>query len=233
MTMLRKLELDFCEWGEHDDEQGSYFLPSYRDPKATITHACWIIESNPHLLDLKLDGILLKDHRDAHLLTRSISGLRRLQYLTLEIVQWEEIPEEETQQFRDLETLYQQLGALTELEQLNLRALYFDPSGVCGVSDNYKLNTFPGLFSLGKKETGRSGYLQLLGGLTKLKGLYGSNCLVTEETEATVGMDEIKWVDRHWVALETAHFGKGKQEGQECLDVLDWWDEVQRSQREL
>ncbi|KAF9129405.1 hypothetical protein BGX30_013960, partial [Mortierella sp. GBA39] len=40
---------------------------------------------------------------------------------------------EETQQFRDLETLYQQLGALTELERLDLRALFFDPSSIRGV----------------------------------------------------------------------------------------------------
>ncbi|KAF9142264.1 hypothetical protein BGX30_003069, partial [Mortierella sp. GBA39] len=53
---------------------------------------------------------------------------------------------------------------------------------------------------------GRPGYLQLLGGLTKLKELYGSTCLVIEETEATVGTDEIKWMDRLWVALETAQF---------------------------
>lgn len=511
MTLLTKLDVDLLERLKCED--CPYYLPSYRDPKATITQVCWIFDSNPHLLDVKLTSVLLKDRRDAHLLTRSISGLWKLQCLNLELVQWEETPEgvmprvgtdiffacspalremsviskwedpgeslvfmdeyifnppgtpqpwekrdeecglatttpmrqgplddlkslllgffceetterdlqsmlqhcpnlttivmpalseihnirqlakeiaeycprlsdlssdgfsgggdairglllwilgalppqqvtifrcggipsftvhglddagslfrrhsstlreillngcqnidskaiqaivvecgalerltivrsmggdqrqrcleledaiefpwactkiqelrltiaipdtplhhpaegtvpyylrplpttlsaEETRQFRDLESLYQQLGALTELERLDLRALFFDPSGDREVSGDFIVNTFPGLFSLGKKETGRPGYLQLLGGLTKLKGLYGSTCLVMEETEVTVGMDEIEWMDRYWVALEMAQFGKG---GQECLKVLDWWDEIQGSRIE-
>ncbi|KAH7055120.1 hypothetical protein BKA57DRAFT_501655 [Linnemannia elongata] len=112
----------------------------------------------------------------------------------------------ETQQFRDLESFYRQLGALTELERLDLRALFFDPSGDREVSGNFMVNTFPGMFSLGKKEIRRPGYLQLLGGLTKLKELYGSICLAMEETEATVGMDEVVWMDKHWPALERAGF---------------------------
>ncbi|KAK3814548.1 MAG: hypothetical protein JOS17DRAFT_446414 [Linnemannia elongata] len=508
MTLLTKLNFDLSERLKCED--CPYFLPSYRDPKAIITQICWIIDSNRHLLDVDLASILLKDRRDAHLLTRSISGLQKLQYLTLELVQWEGAPEgvmprvgtdiifacsptlreisitskwedpseslvfmdeyifsppgtpqpwekrdeecgltttmltrkgfledlkslllghffeetteedlrsmlrhcpnlttvvmpaiseihnirqlasdvaeycprlsdlsndglsgggdeirelllwvlralppqqvtrfrcggiptftihglddagslfrrhsstlreillngcqnvdskaiqaivivcgalerltivrsmdgdqrqrclkledaiefpwactriqelrltiaipdtplhhpaegtvpyyhrplpttlsaEETQQFRDLESFYQQLGSLTELERLDLRALFFDPSGDREVSGNFLVNAFPGLFSLGKKEMGRPGYLQLLGGLTKLRGLSGSTCLVLEETEVTVGMDEIEWMNRYWVALEKAHFGKG---GQECFKVLDWWHEIQRS----
>lgn len=137
---------------------------------------------------------------------------------------------DETQQFRDLETLYRQLGALTELERLDLWTLFFDPSGDRLMSGNFMVNTFPGLFSLGKKEAGRPGYLQLLRCLTKLKELYGSTCLVMEETEVTVGIEGIEWMDRHWVALEKVQFGK---RGQECLKVLDWWDEVQRSRMDL
>lgn len=70
MTMLTRLKQDLCGQGEHEVVQ-----------KATLTHACWIIDSNPSLMDIKLIGILLNDLRDAYLLTASFFRLLRFQTL--------------------------------------------------------------------------------------------------------------------------------------------------------
>ncbi|KAF9156502.1 hypothetical protein BG015_004714 [Linnemannia schmuckeri] len=88
MTMLTKLNFFFGQQGEF--EECPYYLPSYRDPKAIITQLCWLVSSNPHLLDLKLQGFIIKDDRDVRLLTRAISGLQRLQSLYVFFYQWED-----------------------------------------------------------------------------------------------------------------------------------------------
>lgn len=131
---------------------------------------------------------------------------------------------EETIQFMKLESFYRQLGTLTQLEQLNLRAIYLDPAGNREVSCDVLINTFPGMFSLGKRESGRVGFLQLLGGLSKLKRLTGSTCLMTNETGVTVGMDEVQWMDKHWPALEIANFSKDGM----YSDPLIWLKETRR-----
>lgn len=113
---------------------------------------------------------------------------------------------EETQQFRELELFYQQLGKLTELQRLELQALYFDPTGERDVSWAFGANSFPGMLSLGSEEAGRPGYLHLLRGLSKLKALVGSVSADAKETQVTVGMDEVEWMDKHWPVLEEAGF---------------------------
>ncbi|KAG0295295.1 hypothetical protein BGZ96_012068 [Linnemannia gamsii] len=120
------------------------------------------------------------------------------------------LSQDETIQFKKLESFYRQLGTLAQLERLNLRAIYLDPAGNREASCDFMVNTFPGLFSLGRSESGRLGNLQLLGGLSQLKGLSGSTCLMTEETEVTVGMDEVQWMDKHWPALKTANFSMNR-----------------------
>ncbi|KAK3814547.1 MAG: hypothetical protein JOS17DRAFT_760739 [Linnemannia elongata] len=113
---------------------------------------------------------------------------------------------EERQQFKDLESFYRQLGKLTQLRRLELRALYSDPTGMRKSSWVFPANSFPGMLSLRNEGTGRPGYLQLLGGLTKLKTLIGSVAAYTKETMVTIGMDEVVWMDKHWPALEKAGF---------------------------
>ncbi|KAH7055108.1 hypothetical protein BKA57DRAFT_453048 [Linnemannia elongata] len=113
---------------------------------------------------------------------------------------------DETQEFRALESFYRQLGILTELRQLKLRALISDPTGQRRVSWDYGKVAFPGMLSLGSEKTGRPGYLHLLGGLKKLTKLVGSVRLSALETRVTVGMHEVEWMDRHWPALEEAGF---------------------------
>ncbi|KAG0248108.1 hypothetical protein BGZ95_008218, partial [Linnemannia exigua] len=81
MTMLTKLNIATQYWCDY--ESYLYRLPSSRDPKATLTFICWILDSNPHLLDVVLDDLTIKDQRDVRLLTKSISGLKNLQRLAL------------------------------------------------------------------------------------------------------------------------------------------------------
>ncbi|KAG0310219.1 hypothetical protein BGZ97_012709, partial [Linnemannia gamsii] len=110
---------------------------------------------------------------------------------------------EETAQFRLLESFYRQIGTLTELQILNLQALFFDPrENGRKISTEFYDDIFPGLLSLGSRETGRPGYLHLLGGLTKLRSLEGSFSATTEEAKATFGVREVVWMEQHWPALE-------------------------------
>ncbi|KAG0380391.1 hypothetical protein BGX24_008640 [Mortierella sp. AD032] len=87
MTLLTKLELTFVE--QYEFMVCPYGLPSCRNPKANITQACWIINSNPHLLDLDLSGFIIKDRRDVRLLATAIYGLKRLQTLSVEVTRWD------------------------------------------------------------------------------------------------------------------------------------------------
>lgn len=132
------------------------------------------------------------------------------------------LSEEETAQFRMLESFYRQIGTLTELQFLNLRALFFDPrENGRKVSSELYDGTFPGLLSLGSHETGRPGYLHLLGGLTKLRSLDGSVSVTTEEAKATLGMGEVIWMEQHWPALEYARFFNG--DNRNLPQPLQWW----------
>ncbi|KAG0292773.1 hypothetical protein BGZ96_003704 [Linnemannia gamsii] len=122
------------------------------------------------------------------------------------------LTEEEKAQFQTLEMLYQQLGALKELECMDLKASYYDPVGSRPVSSWFRLNSFPGMLNLRNETTGRPGYLHHLGGLNKLKALFGSVSATTEETKVTIGMEEVEWMHKHWPALEKAHFFTNKNE---------------------
>ncbi|OAQ23828.1 hypothetical protein K457DRAFT_1867970 [Linnemannia elongata AG-77] len=84
----------------------------------------------------------------------------------------------ETAQFQSLEALYRQIGALIGLERLTLKAVYYGLAGLRPADTNFEWNSFPGMLNLKNEETGRPGYLQLLGGLTKLNTLFGKKAAV-------------------------------------------------------
>ncbi|KAF9931362.1 hypothetical protein FBU30_010397 [Linnemannia zychae] len=113
---------------------------------------------------------------------------------------------EEKVQFKYLEVFYRQIGVLTELVKLDLRAIFFDPENIHPASTYFMTNTFPGMLSLGCEESGRVGYLHLLGGLSKLRILNGSVSVTTGESRVTVGMEEVKWMNKHWSSLMTTSF---------------------------
>lgn len=124
----------------------------------------------------------------------------------------------EQRMFTKLEKLYTQLGSLTELEYLDLRAVEYVESSVEAEtgslapfynhsSDDQTHNkTFPAMLCLPDAETGIPGYLDLLRGWTKLKELRGSVCVETMENMATVGDKEVDWFLEHWPMLERVDF---------------------------
>ncbi|KAF9082395.1 hypothetical protein BGX23_012507, partial [Mortierella sp. AD031] len=101
------------------------------------------------------------------------------------------LTDEEQEQFGVLERLYRQIGLLTELSYLDLKALALDDQG-------------QPIGSLGDEDTGRPGYLALLGGLKKLKVLRGSFYADTNESKMTMGWPEVRWMTAYWLKLEVA-----------------------------
>ncbi|KAF9340906.1 hypothetical protein BGZ91_011911 [Linnemannia elongata] len=59
---------------------------------------------------------------------------------------------------------------------------------------------------------GYTGYLRLLGGLTKLKELRGSVSATTEETKYQMTWGEVRWMAGHWPNLEFAEFFEADEE---------------------
>ncbi|KAK5808479.1 hypothetical protein F5H01DRAFT_352171 [Linnemannia elongata] len=84
MVNLTRLHLHL-EYSK-DAQLCPYLLPSSQNPRATITQASWIVQLNPHLLDLKLTALVIKDQQDIRLLTWSIHGLTNLRSLEVEVL---------------------------------------------------------------------------------------------------------------------------------------------------
>ncbi|KAG0276440.1 hypothetical protein BGZ96_003280 [Linnemannia gamsii] len=141
------------------------------------------------------------------------------------------LSEEESAQFTLLERLFQQIGSLAELRRLNLRS--FITIGVRRMVEgqDYLKNTFPGMMSLGDVETGRRGFLDLLGGLRKLQEICGSVYASTPEGRATVGWAEARWMHDNWSDLRVAEYYFKDEEPEEHFQWLR--DQRQRWKLEL
>ena len=109
-----------------------------------------------------------------------------------------------------LERFYFQVGSMTKLEVLGLKA-YLDVSIdnipeeelYNGIEDDMRDKaSFPQLMTLGDEATDRVGYLNYLYRLKNLRELRGSVHLVSEEVEATFGQREVEWVAQHWPRLK-------------------------------
>lgn len=117
----------------------------------------------------------------------------------------------EADRMRQLKRLYQQVGSLHELENLDLRIAV--PAGAMDGRDNrlcYRDVSFPGLLALADEEAGHPGYLHLLAGLKNLRTLQGSFRADTEETKLTIDQNVCTWIHQHWPRLEKiAFFSRG------------------------
>ncbi|KAG9064721.1 hypothetical protein KI688_002980 [Linnemannia hyalina] len=113
-----------------------------------------------------------------------------------------------------LEVFYSQLGKLVELEDLEI---FVAPppmrttENVVPVFMNtasHSLRSLTGLLSLEEedKETGKRGFLSLLGGLKKLRVVQGCFRTGTVETIGTFGEREAEWILENWPALEAIEF---------------------------
>ncbi|KAF9141479.1 hypothetical protein BGX30_004696 [Mortierella sp. GBA39] len=101
-----------------------------------------------------------------------------------------------------LERFYRQIGVLTQLRILDLRAAVERGSRDSdGDYITYKDKTFPGLLTLENRAIGRVGWLQLLGGLRNLEELHGSFNMDTMIPGCEFGQDEADWVVEHWPKL--------------------------------
>ncbi|KAG0279731.1 hypothetical protein BGZ95_000394 [Linnemannia exigua] len=146
----------------------------------------------------------------------------------------------EEEQFRLLEMFYRQLGALTQLKFLCLKA-QLDTDFVEEGEDeneepwlNYQRNSMPAMLSLGDVKTNRPGFLHLFSKWKKLKSLFGSVALDTAETRRTVGLTDVQFMVAQWPKLNQAEFMQNieEEEKEEEGDVekeqsaLEWLQEA-------
>ncbi|KAG0216214.1 hypothetical protein BGX33_000312 [Mortierella sp. NVP41] len=113
-----------------------------------------------------------------------------------------------------LQKFYRQIGALTEIQVLNLKAAVDDNDEWSVDEDEHRWRrydhlreqdedaSFPGLLPLGDPLMRRPGYLDCLSGLTKLRELRGAMQATTSETSRTFGSKELEWMLAHWTKLE-------------------------------
>ncbi|KAG0290281.1 hypothetical protein BGZ96_006282 [Linnemannia gamsii] len=111
----------------------------------------------------------------------------------------------------DLGKFYSQIGALTRLEILDLRAVgqiemsfHHTPEREYFISLNE--TCFPGLLALEDAEQGKIGYLSKLAGLTQLRELRGSFVWTQKDNSAMIGEQEVDWFVNHLPSLEMATF---------------------------
>ncbi|KAF9091740.1 hypothetical protein BGX23_004889 [Mortierella sp. AD031] len=114
-----------------------------------------------------------------------------------------------------LRWFYWQLGRLTELEYLDLKATSgFPEEELSGQLRPYSEFTFPRLLSLSDPSTaeqaggarGKVGYLSELGQLKKLKVLRGSFRVDRPAVRANMGQREVEFIHDHWPELRRAEF---------------------------
>ncbi|KAG0288031.1 hypothetical protein BGZ96_008150 [Linnemannia gamsii] len=119
-----------------------------------------------------------------------------------------------------LQWFYKQLGRLTELEVLDLRATTgFAEEQPTKVLRPYEEFTFPRLLSLsddnaamvegaqvGGRQQGRVGYLSELRQLKKLKELRGSFRVDRPVVKTYMGRKEVEFINVHWPELRVAEF---------------------------
>ncbi|KAF9153656.1 hypothetical protein BG015_002972, partial [Linnemannia schmuckeri] len=138
----------------------------------------------------------------------------------------------ETYHFSQLEDLYQQIGTLTSLKDLNLRMV---PLKANGQVDERKVNnniamSFPAMLSVGDTYAGRPGFLNHLSGLKKLETLRGSFSAETYESEKTIEWPEVVWMDQNWPLLRHAEFFSDKNK---VTPPFKWLKSKRRNGRPL
>lgn len=101
-----------------------------------------------------------------------------------------------------LNKLYTQLGALEDLEILDLMSACRNRM----TSKPYTETTMTCMLALRNETTNRQGFLQFLVKLKNLRVLLGSFLLCNQEMKAMVGDGEVKWILENWPRLETIEF---------------------------
>ncbi|KAG0376950.1 hypothetical protein BGX24_006957 [Mortierella sp. AD032] len=142
----------------------------------------------------------------------------------------------EEEQFRLLEMFYRQLGALTQLEFLCLKAKLDTDFTVEEEEEEpwltYQRHSMPAMLSLGDVTTNRPGFLHLFSKWKRLKSLFGSVALDTAETLRTVGLTEVQFMVAQWPKLNQVEFMLGMEEEdgdddkeEKAQSALEWLQE--------
>ncbi|KAF9100001.1 hypothetical protein BGX23_007454 [Mortierella sp. AD031] len=102
---------------------------------------------------------------------------------------------------------FRQVGTLADLRILDLRvAVGWPRQNRDGSYTTYKDKTIPGMLVLEDQTAGRTGWLQLLGGLRNLEELRGSFNLDSMLPSFEFGQREADWVVTHWPKLKFIEF---------------------------
>ncbi|KAF9910457.1 hypothetical protein EC991_006509 [Linnemannia zychae] len=101
----------------------------------------------------------------------------------------------------DLERFYRQIGILTSLRRLNLKATVPRRSMTYLSLITHRGPTFAGMLTLEDRTVGRHGWLQLLGGLKNLEELRGSFNIGVMVAGFEFGQREADWIVDHWSKL--------------------------------
>lgn len=115
--------------------------------------------------------------------------------------------ERDHRHWEELGKFYAQIGSLTRLEVLNLKAIGEDYLELTGSLSPFE-TCLPGLLALEDPTTtdGQIGHLSKLTGLTKLRELRGSFVWTNKEAAARMGEREVDWFATHLPALRVATF---------------------------
>ncbi|KAG0079909.1 hypothetical protein BGZ90_001318 [Linnemannia elongata] len=115
--------------------------------------------------------------------------------------------ERDHRHWEELGKFYAQIGSLTRLEVLNLKAIGEDYLELTGSLSPFE-TCLPGLLALEDPTTtdGQIGHLSKLTGLTKLRELRGSFVWTNKEAAARMGEREVDWFATHLPALRIATF---------------------------
>ncbi|KAG0368312.1 hypothetical protein BC939DRAFT_447144 [Gamsiella multidivaricata] len=130
--------------------------------------------------------------------------------------------------WKEIETLYDQIGRLVHLRVLALKigiAVNSSSDDSEVEKTRYEALSFPRLLNLPDPERQTQGYLSSLAGLSELRELRGSVRAVTKETKTSLGQKEVEWIVDHWPKVELIEFLPSNHEKRLDVEVpkhLQW-----------
>jgi len=135
---------------------------------------------------------------------------------------WTDLTSIQQAKSQQMDTLYRQIGRLTDLRYLDLKMhTDSDPDVLSGSAPTYRDRCFPGLLTLGDGLfSRRRGWLGCLAGLKKLEVLSGSFKVTTRVGDCVMTQPDVEWIVQHWPKLESADFYFMRRE----VDVVHWSD---------
>ncbi|KAG0276646.1 hypothetical protein BGZ95_007259 [Linnemannia exigua] len=131
-----------------------------------------------------------------------------IQYTTFYVQTPPVVPSaDENRVFSQLEVFYREIGKQTNLKYLYLYAHQYESIEPEPTGELPKvLGLLPGVLTLKNNTEGRPGFLDLLGGLSKLERIGGDIGAETGNGRLAVDAKEVDWIFEHWSCLLDAPF---------------------------